>query len=408
MKTTARDTTARFWFAVAVACALQTTFAQRLLTDEEVGIVSPPHRDSTNSATPAIESTAQAMQQAKTDEFGGVAVDPVPGSAAPASQPAHPTATAGAEQDWVPTVILATLVGGVVLLVLWQLLLYFSRSSRGRSPPGSLPHVIEAVSPSHTVHLHPSRLKDSSPAVLGEQLHVGIDAAPLCLPAASLPVYFILHNNEPEGPYTIEDLRSLWNSGAVTGETFYCEEGDEAWLHLEAVADRLQSSPVGRTSVAETHTNLSPLITPPPLPSAAGQQKPDSQRWTCRLNGVPPAASAPLPLTESREIVSPAGQRTTADCYTTSNCRFCGGSIEFPEHGLGEWVDCPHCGRQLQLRNMGTTERFLVGVRVWCRERSFNWKWASSRSERKDETCRYRLKNSRARAIRRSPRSVCI
>jgi predicted nucleic acid-binding Zn-ribbon protein len=27
---------------------------------------------------------------------------------------------------------------------------------------------------------------------------------------------------------------------------------------------------------------------------------------------------------------------------------------------------------------MGATERFLVGVRVWCRQGSFNWKWASA------------------------------
>ena len=67
----------------------------------------------------------------------------------------------------------------------------------------------------------------------------------------------------------------------------------------------------------------------------------------------------------------------TTDGYVRSNCRFCGGSIEFPEHGLGEWVDCPHCNRRLQLRRMGATTRFFVGVRVWYREGSFNWKWAS-------------------------------
>lgn len=68
----------------------------------------------------------------------------------------------------------------------------------------------------------------------------------------------------------------------------------------------------------------------------------------------------------------------TAEGYIRSNCRSCGGSIEFPEHGLSEWIDCPHCNRQIQLRRMGATERFLLGVRVWCRERGFNWKWASA------------------------------
>jgi hypothetical protein len=62
--------------------------------------------------------------------------------------------------------------------------------------------------------------------------------------------------------------------------------------------------------------------------------------------------------------------------YVKSNCRLCGGSIEFPEHGLGARVLCPHCDEQIELRPIGATERILLGVRVWCRERSFNWKWA--------------------------------
>jgi hypothetical protein len=33
--------------------------------------------------------------------------------------------------------------------------------------------------------------------------------------------------------------------------------------------------------------------------------------------------------------------------YVKSNCRLCGGSIEFPEHGLGARVRCPHCDEQM-------------------------------------------------------------
>ena len=78
----------------------------------------------------------------------------------------------------------------------------------------------------------------------------------------------------------------------------------------------------------------------------------------------------------SRDSRERLNQSQDSEIYIKSNCRLCGGSIEFPVHGLGEWIDCPHCNRQLQLRRMGATQRFLVGVRVWCRERSFSWKWA--------------------------------
>jgi len=35
--------------------------------------------------------------------------------------------------------------------------------------------------------------------------------------------------------------------------------------------------------------------------------------------------------------------------YVKMDCPHCGGSIEFPAHGLGEIIDCPHCAEQIQL-----------------------------------------------------------
>jgi len=52
--------------------------------------------------------------------------------------------------------------------------------------------------------------------------------------------YFIIQNEETKGPYTIGQLRAMWNSGAVTGDTLYCEEGYEEWLHLRVLADELE------------------------------------------------------------------------------------------------------------------------------------------------------------------------
>ena len=35
--------------------------------------------------------------------------------------------------------------------------------------------------------------------------------------------------------------------------------------------------------------------------------------------------------------------------YLSNDCPHCGGGIEFPAHGVGEWIDCPHCREKIQL-----------------------------------------------------------
>jgi hypothetical protein len=35
--------------------------------------------------------------------------------------------------------------------------------------------------------------------------------------------------------------------------------------------------------------------------------------------------------------------------YIKSDCQYCSGLIEFPEHGAGEMIDCPHCKRAIVL-----------------------------------------------------------
>jgi len=163
----------------------------------------------------------------------------------PGSQPAGPTSGADTGQDWVLILVLAALACGIVAIVLWELWGYFSAASGGRSPPGSLSPVIEAVSPPYPVHLRASRLKDSSlPIIEGVSPASPNVTAPR---SETTPVhaYFILQNDQPEGPYSIEELRSLWNSGVLAGETFYCEEGYDEWLRLEKIADQLEPPPTG-------------------------------------------------------------------------------------------------------------------------------------------------------------------
>jgi len=55
--------------------------------------------------------------------------------------------------------------------------------------------------------------------------------------------YFIIQNEETKGPYTIGQLRSLWNSGAITSQTLYCQEGFSEWLPLSRIIRDLEPPP---------------------------------------------------------------------------------------------------------------------------------------------------------------------
>ena len=52
--------------------------------------------------------------------------------------------------------------------------------------------------------------------------------------------YFILQSHETKGPYTLGQLRSLWHSGAVNGETLYHEEDSENWQTLTTILEELE------------------------------------------------------------------------------------------------------------------------------------------------------------------------
>jgi hypothetical protein len=48
--------------------------------------------------------------------------------------------------------------------------------------------------------------------------------------------------------------------------------------------------------------------------------------------------------------------------YLTNTCPHCGGGIEFPLNGVGEWIDCPHCQQRIQLKKPALLARFLSGA----------------------------------------------
>jgi hypothetical protein len=56
--------------------------------------------------------------------------------------------------------------------------------------------------------------------------------------------YYIIEGEETKGPFTIGQLRSMWNTGSITGKTMHCQEGDESWRPLSSILDQLEPPPV--------------------------------------------------------------------------------------------------------------------------------------------------------------------
>ena len=53
--------------------------------------------------------------------------------------------------------------------------------------------------------------------------------------------YYLMRGDEVQGPLTIGQLRSMWNSGIVNMETLYAEEGYSEWLPLKAMRAKLET-----------------------------------------------------------------------------------------------------------------------------------------------------------------------
>jgi hypothetical protein len=66
----------------------------------------------------------------------------------------------------------------------------------------------------------------------------------------NIPLFYIGINDKQAGPYTLEQLRSMWNSGSITANTLYWQEGMSDWKSVHTLLD----------------SSATPS-TPPPLPS---------------------------------------------------------------------------------------------------------------------------------------------
>jgi TM2 domain-containing membrane protein YozV len=54
--------------------------------------------------------------------------------------------------------------------------------------------------------------------------------------------YYILQGDDTKGPFTIGQLRTMWGSGNITGNTLHCREGDKEWKPLRSILNELEPS----------------------------------------------------------------------------------------------------------------------------------------------------------------------
>jgi len=56
--------------------------------------------------------------------------------------------------------------------------------------------------------------------------------------------YHLWLDEAAKGPFTIGQLRSMWNSGQITGETHYTSDAGESWHHLSDIVSELEPASI--------------------------------------------------------------------------------------------------------------------------------------------------------------------
>ena len=62
--------------------------------------------------------------------------------------------------------------------------------------------------------------------------------------------FYIIENSEIKGPFTIGQMRSMWNAGTVNLETKFCKEGYDEWAAMKLLLPLLEPPPVATPPTA--------------------------------------------------------------------------------------------------------------------------------------------------------------
>lgn len=65
--------------------------------------------------------------------------------------------------------------------------------------------------------------------------------------------FFIYSNDQSKGPYTMSQLRKMWEAGTLTGSDLYCENGSNNWSHLSDLEYDLEAPPAAVAPVRSAY-----------------------------------------------------------------------------------------------------------------------------------------------------------
>ena len=56
--------------------------------------------------------------------------------------------------------------------------------------------------------------------------------------------YHLWLQDEAKGPFTLNQVRSMWSGGQLTGENLYSTDAGQEWRYLKDILDELEPAPV--------------------------------------------------------------------------------------------------------------------------------------------------------------------
>ena len=66
-------------------------------------------------------------------------------------------------------------------------------------------------------------------------------------------MYYLIENGSKRGPFTINQIRSMWNSGAINQLTTFSTEGDPSLRPLKVIIDEIEA-PVASAEAGAVQT----------------------------------------------------------------------------------------------------------------------------------------------------------
>ena len=67
-------------------------------------------------------------------------------------------------------------------------------------------------------------------------------------------MYYLWLNETQAGPYTVNQLRGMWQSGQITAQTLYFTDGMTDWMALAAIVSILEESQIAPAAAPQAVT----------------------------------------------------------------------------------------------------------------------------------------------------------